>query len=70
MRVVTGYLDGHPVYRDEGPARARPVGFGGAAIGTFGTSTTLTAHQRRRNEPKKRTPRQPLGRREQPGEPR
>ena len=67
MSQLRIYVDGKPAWLPESPARARPVGFGGAALGTF-SGTTLTAHQRRRNEPKKRTPRQPLGRK--PGEPR
>jgi len=60
-RTVIGYRDGRPVYRDEGPAVARVQGFGGAAIGTF-EGVTLTAKQRRANEPKKVLPRAPLGR--------
>lgn len=34
-RRVTHYVNGRPQYRDEGPARARPVGHGGSAMGTF-----------------------------------
>jgi hypothetical protein len=38
---VTGYLNGRPQYRDDGPSRARVAGYGGQALGHF-TGTVLT----------------------------
>lgn len=54
MRVVVGYKDGHPIYREEGPARARPAGYGGTSIGFF-TGTVVRPQPARA-----KLPRQPL----------
>jgi hypothetical protein len=54
-RTVIGYVDGKPQYRDDGPARARPQGHGGSAMGAF-SGTVLTVPPPLRVK----LPRQPL----------
>jgi hypothetical protein len=44
-RTVTGYLNGRPLYRDDGPAVARRQGFGGSAMGWF-SGTVVTCDDR------------------------
>jgi hypothetical protein len=53
-RVVIGYRDGHPQYRDDGPAVGRIQGFGGVAAGHF-TGTVVVPQPVRT-----KLPRQPL----------
>jgi hypothetical protein len=55
MSQIRVMVNGKPTWQPEGPARARPVGHGGAAMGAFSGVVIAVAPP-----PKTKLPRQPL----------